>query len=145
MRIKYFPEVDKLDIDFVDDAPSVDNEEVAPGFLLRYDGDDRIVGIEIDSASHQVRLEQIENDPSLVVVMGNVKTVSTLAAELGVGERSLQKTIQAMRNSGLAVGQQESPTHPIILSETDVLSIVQWREDHPRGRRSAKTSRPVSA
>ncbi len=140
MRIKYFPEVDKLDIDFVDDFPSVDNEEVAPGFLLRYDEDGRIVGIEIDSASHHVRLEQIESDPSLVVVMGDVKTVSTLAAEIGVGERSVQKTIQAMRSSGLDVGQQESPTHPIILSEADVLSIVQWREDHPRGRRSAKAA-----
>ena len=140
MRIKYFPEVDKLDIDFIDDSPSVDNEEVAPGFLLRYDADGRIVGIEIDSASHHVRLEQIESDPSLVVVMGDVKTVSTLAAELGVGERSVQKTIQAMRNSGLDVGQQESPTHPIILSETDALSIKRWREDHPRGRRSSKTA-----
>lgn len=140
MRIKYFPEVDKLDIDFVEDAPSVDNEEVAPGLLLRYDADGKIVGIEIDSASHHARLEEIENDPALVVVMGEAKTVSALATELGVGERSVQKTIQAMRDSGLDVGKQESPTHPIILGETDVLAIKRWREDHPRGRPANKVT-----
>ncbi len=137
MQIRYFPEVDKLDIDFIEKVSSVDNEEVAPGVLLRYDAEDKIVGIEIDSASHHVRLESIENDPSLVVVMGAFDTVSTLAGELGVGERSVQKTIQAMRDSGLDVGQQESPTHPIVLSEVDVLAIRQWRAEHPRGRSSA--------
>ena len=104
------------------------------GFVFTYDAQGCVVGIEVDQASKRVCLKEIEQNDAYVVTMGEVSTVSTLAAELGVGERSIQKTIQAMRAASIEVGQQESPAHPILLTEADVLAVKRWREQHPRGR-----------
>ena len=133
MKVKYYPEVDMLNID-LSSEPEVDAEEVTEGFVFSYDKDGRVVGMEIEDASTRVNLSEIEKDESVIVTMGEVFSVSTLAAELGVGERSVQKTIQAMRDASMEVGQQESPTHPILLSEADVLEIRRWRQEHPPGR-----------
>ena len=133
MQVKYYPEVDMLNIDFSTE-PGADAEEVAEGFIFTYDTQGCVVGIEVDQASKRVCLKEIEQNDAYVVTMGEVSTVSTLAAELGVGERSIQKTIQAMRAARIEVGQQESPAHPILLTEADVLAVKRWREQHPRGR-----------
>lgn len=133
MQVKYYSEVDMLNIDF-STAPGADAEEVTEGFVFTYDAQGCVVGIEVDQASKRVCLKEIEKNDAYVVTMGEVSTVSTLAAELGVGERSIQKTIQAMRAARIEVGQQESPAHPILLTEADVLAVKRWREQHPRGR-----------
>jgi uncharacterized protein YuzE len=133
MQIKYYPEVDMLNIDF-STAPGADAEEVTEGFVFTYDAQGCLVGIEVDQASKRVYLKEIEKNDAYLITMGEVSTVSTLAAELGVGERSIQKTIQAMRAARIEVGLQESPAHPILLTEADVLAVKRWREQHPRGR-----------
>ena len=135
MKAEHYPEVDMLTIDFVEGA-STESAELADGFVFSYDEDGKIVGIEIDNASKRVRLD---DETGLEIrVMGSIYTVSMAAAELGVGKRAVAKTIQAMRESGLPVGKQESPTGAIILSETDLNAIKQWREQHPRGRPANK-------
>lgn len=133
MQVKYYPEVDMLNIDF-STTPGADAEEVTEGFVFTYDVQGCVIGIEVAQASKRVCLKEIEKNDAYVVTMGEVSTVSTLAAELGVGERSIQKTIQAMRATSIEVGQQESPAHPILLTEADVLAVKRWREQHPRGR-----------
>ena len=113
MQVKYYPEVDTLNIDF-SAAPGADAEEVTEGFVFTYDAQGCVVGIEVDQASKRVCLEEIEQNDAYVVTMGEVSTVSTLAAELGVGERSIQKTIQAMRAASIEVGpaRESCPSDP---------------------------------
>ena len=132
MQVKYYPEVDTLNIDF-STAPGADAEEVTEGFVFTYDAQGCVVGIEVDQASKRVCLKEIEQNDAYVVTMGEVSTVSTLASELGVGERSIQKTIQAMRAASIEVGQQEGPAHPILLTEADVLAVKRWREQTSLG------------
>ena len=133
MQVRYYPEVDMLNID-LSTAPGADAEEVSEGFLFTYNEEGLVVGIEVDQASKRVDLEEIDRNDAFIVTMGEIFTVSTVAAELDVGERSVQKTIQAMRQANVEVGRQESPAHPILLTEADVLAIKQWRARHPRGR-----------
>ena len=59
MRIHYYAETDSLYIDLID-QPSVESREVAPGIVLDFDADDRLVGIDIDHASKNVDLSRLE-------------------------------------------------------------------------------------
>ena len=131
MKAEYYPEVDMLTIDFVEGA-STESAEVSDGFVFNYDENGKVVGMEIDNASKRVRLD---DEIGLEIrVIGSIFTVSMAATELAVGKRAVAKTIQAMRESGLTVGKQETPTGAIILTEIDLKAIRQWREEHPRGR-----------
>ena len=137
MKAEYYPEVDMLTIDFVEGV-STESAEVSEGFVFNYDDNGKVVGMEIDNASRRVRLDdEIGLD---IKVMGDIYTVSMAAKELGVGKRAVAKTIQAMREGGLTVGKQETPTGAIILTATDLKAIKRWREDHPRGRPANKAT-----
>jgi uncharacterized protein YuzE len=59
VRLLYYPETDSLYID-LSDRTSVDSMQVAPGVVLDFDGDGRLVGIDIDSASQVVNLSHLE-------------------------------------------------------------------------------------
>ena len=59
MRIHYYAETDSLYIDLIDQA-SVESREVAPGIVLDFDADGRLVGIDIDRASKNVDLSRLE-------------------------------------------------------------------------------------
>jgi uncharacterized protein YuzE len=59
MKFKYYEETDSLYIDLSEKA-SADSREVAPGVVLGFDGSGRLVGIDIDHASHVVNLSHIE-------------------------------------------------------------------------------------
>ena len=39
---------------------SVESEEIAPGFVLDFDTEGNVVGIEIEDASHKVELDRLE-------------------------------------------------------------------------------------
>jgi len=58
MKIDYFPDTDTLYIGLAD-RPSVDSEEVAEGVVLDFDGENRLVGIEIEGASQKVDLQRL--------------------------------------------------------------------------------------
>ena len=59
MKFRYYAETDSLYIDF-SERPSADSREVAPGVVLDFDGNGRLVGIDIDNASKLVDLSRIE-------------------------------------------------------------------------------------
>jgi uncharacterized protein YuzE len=59
MKFNYYPETDSLYIDLAE-RPSVESQEVAPGVVLDFDGDGRLVGIDIDHASTVVNLSRVE-------------------------------------------------------------------------------------
>lgn len=59
MRFHYYPETDPLYIDRVA-RPSVESREVAPGVVLDFDAEGRLVGIDIDRASQVVDLSRLE-------------------------------------------------------------------------------------
>jgi len=59
MIFQYYPESDMLYIRFVDRA-SVESEEVAPGVVLDYDQNDRVIGVEIEDASKSMDLSRLE-------------------------------------------------------------------------------------
>lgn len=59
MKCNYYPETDSLYIDLAE-RQSVDSREVAPGVVLDFGADGRIVGIDIDSASKIVNLARLE-------------------------------------------------------------------------------------
>jgi uncharacterized protein YuzE len=50
MMISYDPKVDALSIS-VNNGPVADSEEVAPGIIVDYDAQDRIIGVEVLSLS----------------------------------------------------------------------------------------------
>ena len=71
MKIDYFPDTDTLYIGLAD-RPSVDSEEVAEGVVLDFDGENRLVGIEIEGASQKVDLQRL----LLGGMPGKVETVA---------------------------------------------------------------------
>lgn len=59
MKMHYYPETDSL---YIDLSPSVswDSQEVAPGVVLDFDAEGKLVGIDIDNASNIVDLTRLE-------------------------------------------------------------------------------------
>ena len=102
MQVRYYPEVDMLNID-LSTAPGADAEEVSEGFLFTYNEEGLVVGIEVDQASKRVDLEEIDRNDAYIVTMGEIFTVSTVAAELDVGG-----TLSPKNDPGDAPGQRRS-------------------------------------
>ena len=59
MKFHYYPETDSLYIDLAERV-AADSEEVAPGVVLDFDAEGRLVGIDIDQASKIVDLSRLE-------------------------------------------------------------------------------------
>jgi len=59
MRVHYDAETDSLYISLSEHV-SADSREVAPGVVLDFDADGRLVGIDIDRASQVVDLSRVE-------------------------------------------------------------------------------------
>lgn len=59
MKFHYYPETDSLYVD-LSERTSVDSREVAPGVVLDFDVEGRLVGIDIDHASQVVNLSRLE-------------------------------------------------------------------------------------
>ena len=59
MRFQYYAETDSLYIDLAE-TQSVDSHEVAPGVVLDFDDQGRLVGIDIDQASSVVNWSHLE-------------------------------------------------------------------------------------
>lgn len=59
MILEYFPDKDMLFIKLTD-APSTESEEIAPGVVLDFDAENRIVGVEIEDAGQRVDLSRLE-------------------------------------------------------------------------------------
>lgn len=59
MVFRYHPDTDMLHIELVNTLSTV-SEEVAPGIVLDFDGQDRVIGIEIEDASKLIDLSQLE-------------------------------------------------------------------------------------
>ena len=58
MKLNFYPETDSLYIN-LSEQPSVESQEISEGILLDYDADGRLVGIDIDNASHKVEMEKL--------------------------------------------------------------------------------------
>lgn len=61
MKIHYDRESDSLYINF-SDRKNIESEEVVPGFVLDFDSENKVVGVEIDHASMVVDLSHMEVD-----------------------------------------------------------------------------------
>lgn len=59
MKLHYYAETDSLYIS-LSSTPSTDSDEVADGVVLDYDTDGRLVGIDIDNASHKLDLHELK-------------------------------------------------------------------------------------
>lgn len=59
MKIHYYPETDSLYIDLTERS-AADSREVAPGAVLDFDAEARLVGIDIDHARDVVNLSRLE-------------------------------------------------------------------------------------
>ena len=59
MKCSYYPETDTLYID-LSDKPSVDSQEIVPGVVLDFDENGRLVGIDIDRATHLIDLSHVD-------------------------------------------------------------------------------------
>jgi len=59
MVFEYYPDTDMLYIRLAEEI-SVESEEVAPGIVLDFDQDNRLLGIEIEDASRRVDLSKLE-------------------------------------------------------------------------------------
>lgn len=73
MKFHYYPETDSLYID-LSERPSVDSREVAPGVILDFDAEGRLVGIDIDHASQVVNLSRLEAEALPVTTIALVGT-----------------------------------------------------------------------
>ena len=58
MKLNYHPDTDSLYIS-LSPRPSADSNEVAEGVVLDFDADGRLVGIDIDNASHKLDLREL--------------------------------------------------------------------------------------
>jgi uncharacterized protein YuzE len=61
MKLNYYPDTDSLYI-ALSPNPSADSNEVAEGVVLDFDADGRLVGIDIDNASHKLDLHELTTD-----------------------------------------------------------------------------------
>ncbi|MBM4465496.1 MAG: DUF2283 domain-containing protein [Chloroflexi bacterium] len=59
MMFEYYPDTDMLYIKLVD-GTSTESEEVAPGVVLDFDQNNRIIGVEIEDASRFIDLSRLE-------------------------------------------------------------------------------------
>ncbi len=59
MKFQYYPETDSLYIDLAN-RPGSEAREIAPGVVLDFDAEGKLVGIDIDHASTVVDLARIE-------------------------------------------------------------------------------------
>ncbi len=58
MKFNYYEETDSLYIDLMTEE-SVDSVEIRPGIVLDFNGDNKLVGIDIDQASTHVDLKHL--------------------------------------------------------------------------------------
>ena len=58
MKIAYHRDTDSLYIDLVA-RPSVESREISPGFVIDYDAEGNVVGIDIDHASRRLDLREL--------------------------------------------------------------------------------------
>ena len=139
--LEYFPETDTLHITLSSTPASGGAENAGSDgehqdIILSYNDKDKLVSITIENASKGVDLNDILSGHAKIL-QGKIETIysiSELAAKLDITPRTLRNTIHSMRASGIDIGKQYGPTYPIILSEPDAQKIVQWRNEHPRGR-----------
>lgn len=59
MVFQYYPDTDMLYIKLVDRI-STESEEVAPGIVLDFDEQNRVIGVEIEDASKLIDLSSLE-------------------------------------------------------------------------------------
>jgi uncharacterized protein YuzE len=59
MTFRYDPDSDMLYIELIQ-AVSAESEEVAPGFVLDFDNQNQVIGIEIEDASKSIDLSRLE-------------------------------------------------------------------------------------
>ena len=59
MKFHYYAETDSLYID-LSEKPSADSREIAPGVVLDFDAEGKLVGIDIDHASRVANLSRLE-------------------------------------------------------------------------------------
>ena len=59
MKFHYYPDTDSLYIDLAERV-GADSQEVAPGVVLDFDAEGKLVGIDIDHASSVVNLSRLE-------------------------------------------------------------------------------------
>ena len=139
--LEYFPETDTLHITLSSTSASGGAENAGSDgehqdIILSYNDKDKLVSITIENASKGVDLNDILSGHAKIV-RGKIETIysiSELAEKLDITPRTLRNTIHSMRASGIDIGKQYGPTYPILLSEHDAQKIVQWRNEHPRGR-----------
>jgi uncharacterized protein YuzE len=58
MKLEYFADTDSLYVGFRD-QPSVESAEISTGVLVDYGEDGRLVGIDIDNASHKLDRKRV--------------------------------------------------------------------------------------
>jgi hypothetical protein len=97
------------------------------------------MAIEIDGASKRANLESVLASPSTELVDDSgppleVLTISEVSRQLRISPRTLQKTIQRMRDEGHEVGINRGSTRTTILAKSDLVRISQWRQAHRPGR-----------
>jgi len=59
MTFRYYPDTDMLHIE-LSSGVSTESQEVAPGFVLDFDHNNEVVGIEIEDASRVIDLSRLE-------------------------------------------------------------------------------------
>lgn len=59
MVFQYYPDTDMLYIQLVDGI-STESEEVAPGIVLDFDENNRVIGVEIEDAGKFIDLSRLE-------------------------------------------------------------------------------------
>jgi uncharacterized protein YuzE len=58
MKLTYYSDTDSLYVEFTE-RPSVESVEIAAGVIVDFDGQGRVVGIDIDNARNKVDLDRV--------------------------------------------------------------------------------------
>lgn len=78
MTFHYDADLDQLAVQFAE-RPSVESEEVSPGFVLDFDADGEVVGFEVEHASRSMDLEHLDVG-ALPMAEVTLRRASALAA-----------------------------------------------------------------
>ena len=72
MKVEYLADIGTLDITLKEGAKSVRTDEIAPDFLVDFDEDGEVIGIEILNAGTKYEVSSLSTGGMLLNLLGNV-------------------------------------------------------------------------
>ena len=151
MKLTYYSDTDSLYVEFTE-RPSVESVEIAAGVIVDFDGQGRVVGIDIDNARNKTDLDRvvISNVPALIEVDRRIDRIDNGLPEplpanvtLPVPREHLE-ILKARRESPATWLDWEEVKASLLRSEAAIRAELPWLLERGRARDAAASEDTVS-